>query len=394
VLDYGCSISGYKYEDLDGDGELQDGELALEGWRIYIDEIENNQYDEGEPYDYTDSDGYYSFTNLPSGSYTIREENQSGWSSTYPSTVDADNEYDVNLVYSSFTGRDFYNEPQDEPCTEVPQEVSLISGASTQTAGYTTIDPVSDAEGIDATNYSGGGSLTNSVQLVPPHPAWVDPTTDSSFTGSGAVWISTDAQHPGEEGGEGSTSDNQWRLFQTTFTVPAGATITPGTLYFSADNAVSVYLNGTLIDDTSEDLVTYGSNIAIPEVFKKVYSVTLTPLVGSNTLSFVLRNSGVQDLSVNPTGLLYNGDFSYVADCEEGGGGDNDGGGDGSRSSGSGGSRTPRVLGDSDVASIPYQAPQVLGAQLPRTGSPMEVFLLLGFLAMLAATPIFARKSA
>ncbi len=73
------------------------------------------------------------------------------------------------------------------------------------------------------------------------------------------------------------------------------------------------------------------------------------------------------------------------------------GGGGSSGGSRSGSSRNPgRVLGD--FTGLQYQAPtpQVLGAttELPRTGSPVEVYALFAFLALLAATPVFTRKSA
>ena len=389
-----CAISGYKYSDFNGNGEVDGDDDGLSGWRIYIDENGDNEYTEGEPYDYTDSNGYYSFYNLAAGSYTIREENQSGWNSVFPTNDDDTNEYVINLVLSSFNGTDFHNRPEDEPCEEVSEEVSLFSSSDTNTAGYTTTTLANDGDGLNELNYSGGGLFTNAVELVPSHPAWIDPTTNGSFSGSGAVWISTDLQHPGDEVGEGSGDDNQWRLFQTEFNVPAGATITPGTLYFSADNAVSVYLNGALIDDTSEDLVTYGPNVAIPNVFQKVYSVTLTPTIGDNTLSFVVRNSSVLGIGINPTGLLYNGDFSYAVDCDEDGGNNGgDGDGDG-RSSGSSSNRSGRVLGDS--TGLPYEAPgKILGATtLPRTGNSVELYTLLAFMAALMATPLLSRKTA
>lgn len=389
-----CAISGYKYEDIDGDGDLDEGEEGLKYWTIYIDENDNNILDDGEVYDITDENGFYSFSNLPAGEYTIREENQAGWNTIFPSNDDETNEYVINLVLASHNGTDFFNQPEDEPCEEVSEEVSLFSSSDTNTAGYTTTVLASDSDGLDENNYSGGGFFTNAVELV-SHPAWIDPTTNGSFSGSGAVWISTNVTHPGAEGGEGQGNENQWRLFQTKFTVPADAVVTPGTLYFSADNAVSVYLNGTLIDDTSEDLVTYGPNVAIPEVFKNVYSVVLSPAVGQeNVLEFVVRNSAIGQVE-NPTGLLYNGDFSYVVDCGDDGGNDGgDGDGDGGSSSGSSSNRTGRVLGDS--TGLPYEAPgKILGATtLPRTGNSVELYTLLAFMAVLMATPLLSRKAA
>lgn len=370
----------------------------------------------------TDANGNYTleFPTTTEFPVVVREVQQNGWTQTSPNastgpaatpTSDGVN-YPITGNWNwafvpgsrDVTGSDFGNHfvgQEQEPCEEVSQVVSLFSSASTKTAGYTTTVLASDSDGLNATNYSGAGLFTGAVELV-SHPAWIDPTVNGSFSGSGAKWISTNVIHPGAEGGDGQGNENQWRLFQTKFTIPAGATVTPGTLYFSADNAVSVYLNGIKIDDTSEDLVTYGPNVVIPEVFKNVYSVALTPVAGQeNVLEFVVRNSAIGQVE-NPTGLLYNGSFSYTPDCTPpsgGGGGSNGGGGGsgdgGSRSSGGGGGGTPTpqqpdVLGDSTtIPSDPI--PQILGAstELPRTGIPAQVLIaLLG----LATLPLLAGR--
>ena len=48
----------------------------MSNWRIYLDTDHNNQYNSGEPYDYTFV-GVYGITAAP-GTYDIREEIQSG----------------------------------------------------------------------------------------------------------------------------------------------------------------------------------------------------------------------------------------------------------------------------------------------------------------------------
>ena len=71
------SIEGYKYEDMDGDGELGEGDVALPGWTIYL-------YRSGElvAMTTTDADGYYSFFDLGPGTYTVSEEARTGWIAT------------------------------------------------------------------------------------------------------------------------------------------------------------------------------------------------------------------------------------------------------------------------------------------------------------------------
>ena len=74
-------ISGYKYEDKNGNGTWDSGEIALSGWTI------NNGLGGTTT---TNASGYYEFINLPVGNtYTVREVNQEGWkqTSTNPSAI-------------------------------------------------------------------------------------------------------------------------------------------------------------------------------------------------------------------------------------------------------------------------------------------------------------------
>jgi hypothetical protein len=81
-LDQG-TITGTKYNDLDGDGVRDVNEPGLPGWTIYADLDHDGTRDGNEPYVVTGANGEYSLP-LPSGSYTIREEIQAGWNQTAP----------------------------------------------------------------------------------------------------------------------------------------------------------------------------------------------------------------------------------------------------------------------------------------------------------------------
>ncbi|GEM_PF-1851732 len=72
-----ASITGYKFQDLDGNGiqDQDDGRLA--GWKIILDGPKAETT-------YTDADGMYGFDELSPGTYTVREEVQDGWIQTYP----------------------------------------------------------------------------------------------------------------------------------------------------------------------------------------------------------------------------------------------------------------------------------------------------------------------
>ncbi len=70
-------ISGYKWNDIDGDGVKDAGEPPLSGWAIQLSGDATNSTT-------TDSNGYYSFKELLAGSYSVSEVLQSGWEQTYP----------------------------------------------------------------------------------------------------------------------------------------------------------------------------------------------------------------------------------------------------------------------------------------------------------------------
>jgi len=74
------SISGMKFNDLNGDGTKDAGETGLPGWTIQL-------YDATGVLlisTVTDANGNYVFGSLPSGDYTVAEVLQAGWTQTYP----------------------------------------------------------------------------------------------------------------------------------------------------------------------------------------------------------------------------------------------------------------------------------------------------------------------
>ena len=83
------SISGVKFNDLNGGGTRDPLDPGLSGWTIYIDANSNSVFDAGETFTTTAADGSYSFANLGPGTYRIREVNQNGWiqTSTNPGNI-------------------------------------------------------------------------------------------------------------------------------------------------------------------------------------------------------------------------------------------------------------------------------------------------------------------
>src|SRR3989338_5327757 len=72
------TISGVKFNDIDGDGVKDTGETGLAGWTITLNPSAVTAV--------TDSTGIYSFAGLADGTYTVCETMQSGWTQTSPTT--------------------------------------------------------------------------------------------------------------------------------------------------------------------------------------------------------------------------------------------------------------------------------------------------------------------
>jgi len=103
-IDNCSSISGTKFNDLDGDGSRDAGEPGLAGWTMYLDANKNGTLDAGEATTTTDANGNYTFTELMPGTYTVREVQKSGWLQTTANPADV-----VLPMGTDVTGIDFGN---------------------------------------------------------------------------------------------------------------------------------------------------------------------------------------------------------------------------------------------------------------------------------------------
>ena len=85
-------VSGYVWNDLDGDGMWDAGEPGLNGWTVYVDLNDDGLLQAGEPWFVTQTDGQHDgafwFTNLPLGSHVVREWVPEAWRQTFPAGID------------------------------------------------------------------------------------------------------------------------------------------------------------------------------------------------------------------------------------------------------------------------------------------------------------------
>ncbi len=93
------SIWGFKFHDLNKDGVYQSGEPTLAGWTIQLGGAATATT-------VTDVNGWYNFSGLAPGTYTVSEVQKAGWTRTKP----ASGTYTLNLLAGqSLTGNSFGN---------------------------------------------------------------------------------------------------------------------------------------------------------------------------------------------------------------------------------------------------------------------------------------------
>ena len=77
------TISGMKFDDINGNGRKDSGDVGLSGWTIILKGPHGSTAST-----VTDANGNYSFINLGPGVYTLSEVMQSGWTQTaHPGSI-------------------------------------------------------------------------------------------------------------------------------------------------------------------------------------------------------------------------------------------------------------------------------------------------------------------
>lgn len=137
------SICGMKFNDKNGNGRQDDGELGIPDWQINI----------GGPIDLsikTDKEGKYCFDNLIPGTYVIKEEMVSNWKQTYPASPGS---YTVILT-SAQNLKDYNFGNMYEP------KVGCVQPPSGMTAWW-SLDAFSRAKWPDFAGFNNFGTLIN-----------------------------------------------------------------------------------------------------------------------------------------------------------------------------------------------------------------------------------------
>jgi hypothetical protein len=185
-----CGVSGTKWQDHDGDGIRDAGDEGLGGWTIYVDYDGDGVKDANEPSAVTAADGSYTIGHVASGTYPVREVQQTGWVCSSPSPCS----HNVSFTNGVVGNRDFGN---FERPTITIQKVTLPSGGpSFNFDGTGSIGSFSLADGgsHDSSVVPGSYVITEqasstyrvaSVQCTPTGSGSVVARTASMTVGSG-----------------------------------------------------------------------------------------------------------------------------------------------------------------------------------------------------------------
>ncbi len=101
-------IQGTKFHDQDCFGDRDPGEPGLAGFTIYADLNDNGELDSGEPFAVTDESGNYTISDVPPGTYSIREVEQEDYIHSFPATgrhivtIDQANETISGIDFGNF----------------------------------------------------------------------------------------------------------------------------------------------------------------------------------------------------------------------------------------------------------------------------------------------------
>ncbi len=78
--DHTGGITGFAYDDANGNGVRDPSELPLVGWRVFLDRNGDGVFNRGEKFTFADQNGAYGFPAYPDGEYTVHvTPTEDGW---------------------------------------------------------------------------------------------------------------------------------------------------------------------------------------------------------------------------------------------------------------------------------------------------------------------------
>ncbi len=182
------TISGYKWNDLNGNGIKDMGEPGMSGWTINVSECNTGNCNSLTPRgsQSTDSSGYYLFTGLtyqPATKYIVQEILQSGWQQTFPSSGYHEEQlnppgspgqpekcYEIKVNFGNKWAPDFSGSPRNGPAPLTVDFTDLSIGSSSWLwnfgDGGTSIDKNPTHTYLNPGSYTVTLTVSNAWQTV------------------------------------------------------------------------------------------------------------------------------------------------------------------------------------------------------------------------------------
>lgn len=233
-----ADITGFKWNDLNGNGLRDPGEPGIAGVYVYLDLDGDDRLDLFEPKAVTDEDGSYSLNFPGPGTYTIREVVAPGFSQTFPPTGEHTVVYNGSLLTDNYNfGNRSVRDFGDAPNTGIYSFPT--TGSNAASAGIVPglslgllIDAEADgqpslgADGDDNNGVSDEDGVTLRSALAPGSPALFDVFVTNT-TGNGAylsAWIDLNGNGNWNDAGEKFATDvlvNTTGTYQLPLAIPA-----------------------------------------------------------------------------------------------------------------------------------------------------------------------------
>jgi hypothetical protein len=173
------TVTGVVWNDLDGDGAQEPGEVGLAGWTVFVDLHGDGTLEPDDPQAVTAADGSYAIPGVPLGTWNVGEVLQPSWAQTTP----PGGVYSVTLSASSpeADGISFGNQLAMTPTTVVDDA-----------------DPGFNLSGDGWTVLPGGYNGTHVVNVPTGNPAeadWQVPTVPDTYA-LFVTWVPDPANAP------------------------------------------------------------------------------------------------------------------------------------------------------------------------------------------------------
>jgi hypothetical protein len=172
-------ISGYKFNDVNGNGIQDEGDLMLGNWTI---RLFNGQSTSTAT---TGENGYYEFTGLPAGAYTVSENNQQGWTQTFPTSS---SNYSIQLQSGANSGPNNFG---NAILLVISNETHRDAAQTSMTVTWETNKPATSRVVYDTASHPDLGSASNYGYANSTAEQDIDPKVSSHSVGLSGLTAGT-----------------------------------------------------------------------------------------------------------------------------------------------------------------------------------------------------------